>query len=171
MYTPLMIANAIAEENPVRFDSLQMIKLVQMVQGWGLAVKMDVCVELPVCWQHGPVHVSLRETYRGLHMLDRPIQGPVCPAEGTAVPIVPTSDHRARHLIRRIVELYGDFTGLQMSSIMHAAGTPWHDAYGGRIARRRLFGTPISKDKLRAYYEVVYREAEAEELRRMRIAA
>lgn len=171
MYTPLMIANAIAEENPGRFDAMQINKLVQMVQGWGLAIKMDICVEQPVCWQHGPVLVSLRETYRGLYLQDRRIPGPVCPAEGSAVPVVPESDHRVRHLIRRIVELYGDFTGLQLSAIMHASGTPWHDAYGSRIARRRLFGTPLSKDKLRAYYDRVYHEANAEALANMRSAA
>lgn len=168
MYTPLTIANTICLERPGRFTPLQLVRLVQLVQGWGLGYGMDVCSETPVCWQYGPAHESLSETYRSLGMPDAPILHPLVPMMGTAAPTVPTCDHRARRLVLRVIEIHEAHGDDDVADLLTGHATPWRNAYGDRENRRRLFGTPISKEVLQRHYSVVVEQAQLRALRDMR---
>ena len=171
MYTSLMIANTVALENPGRFTAVQMGRIVQTIQGWGLGYDMDVCVDLPVCLQYGPAHDILVDVYRALDLGTGTIPGPVCPPGGTMAPIVPSEDHRARRLISRVVEIHRDEDDVAANLRLTGVGTPWYNAYAGRLNKRRHFGTTISRDVLRTHYRDVVEKAQADALRDMRAAA
>lgn len=168
MYTPLTIANTICIERPGRFRPLQLVQMVHLVQGWGLGYGMDVCSETPICWQYGPAHESLSDTYRSLGMPDAPVTHPVIPRMGTAAPEIPASDHRARRLVLRVVEIHETHADEDLADLLTGPGSPWRNAYGDRDNRRRLFGTPISKKVLQRHYSLVVEQAQLRALRDMR---
>jgi uncharacterized phage-associated protein len=166
MYTPLMIANTIVIRNSGRFDSMQLIKLVQEVQGWALAYGRRVCSEQPACWEHGPVHASLYEALRTLpgHDMAKRLFMPVRPLDADVAPHIPSSDHWTVSVLDQVIGLYGDFSRLQLSALLHREGTPWHSIYGRHVnLTGTLFGTLIDDEALKRWFDRLRRDAEDEE--------
>ncbi|MBU0774939.1 MAG: hypothetical protein KKH54_07050, partial [Alphaproteobacteria bacterium] len=79
---------------------------------------------------------------------------PIVPPLGTMAPLVPSEDSWTNALIGQVVALYGNLTGIQLSSMLNRKGTPWHEVYGAfpRL-RGKLHGMPISDDVLMRHYQ------------------
>jgi uncharacterized phage-associated protein len=150
-----MIANSIVRAHPSRFDLLQVCKLVQIVQGWGLEGGKKVVDESPVAWEFGPMHASLYQAlrYNGLTSAKQKIAGPITPPLGTIAPLVPFEDSWTHALISQVVELYGNFTGTQLSAMLNRVGSPWHEVYGAfPKLRASLHGMPINDAVIVKHY-------------------
>ena len=156
MYTPIMIANTIVRNHPGRFDIQQIAKLVQIIQGWGLEGGKGIVCESPVAWEYGPMHESLYVACRhsGLMTARQKLDAPIVPPLGTMAPLVPSEDSWTNALISQVITLYGNLTGIQLSSMLNRKGTPWHEVYGAfpRL-RGKLHGKPISDDVLMRHYQ------------------
>ena len=118
------VANALirlgVEKTKLR-DPLQLIKLTYLCHGWMLGLYQRPLSAQPVeAWRHGPV---IPDVYHGLKRYgNRPIN---------VLQDFPESDFDDLEddLINQVFDVYSDFTGIQLSQLTHARGTPWHQTW------------------------------------------
>jgi uncharacterized phage-associated protein len=146
-------------------DQMKIQKLVYYANGWHLALKGTPLIDEEVeAWRYGPVIPSLRDSFR--YWGDQPIQAPasyLVPRLGTNVleeieEVVPAIDpghssdsEFARALLDKIWQVYGKYTGIQLSNMTHEPGSPWervYRQYNGAIPR----GKDIPEDTIRDYF-------------------
>ena len=75
----------------------------------------------PVCaWKYGPV---IPDVYHGIKRHGKnPITQPI---DGT----VDNFDASENDLIGQVFTIYGGFSGIELSQMTHAQGTPWHQVW------------------------------------------
>lgn len=129
---------ALAEERGQRLTPMKLQKLVYFAHGWYLAFTgKPLILERVQAWQYGPVIPDLyhefkqygdsviteRATEWGLR--DRKI----CAEEPRiAAGQNPESD-MALSVIKKVWEVYGKHSAVQLSNATHAEGTPWRKVY------------------------------------------
>lgn len=102
-------------------NPLQLIKLTYLCHGWMLGLYHRPLSAQPVeAWKYGPV---IPDVYRGLERYGN--------KRVTVVQDFPDSNFDALEddLIRQVFDVYSDFTGVQLSQLTHARGTPWHQVW------------------------------------------
>jgi len=88
-------------------------------------------------WKFGPVITSLYHDLKGYgyHPVTEKISRAVLAPGGKGVslitPEVRADDKVANDMIDKIVEIYGRYTGNQLSALTHAPGTAWHMSPSG----------------------------------------
>jgi uncharacterized phage-associated protein len=128
---------------------LQLIKLCYMAYGWNLEISgQRLFEEQPQAWQYGPVIPSVYHKVKQYR--DQPIAGrlPVTDWFGNPTPLSPEEDR----LLQSVFNSYGSFSGIQLSTMTHQAGTPWYQVWhtAGRNA-------PIPDDIIRQHYQEIRR--------------
>lgn len=102
-------------------DPLQLIKLTYLCHGWMLGLYHRPLSAQPVeAWRYGPV---IPDVYHGLKRYgNKPV---------SIVQDFPSSDFEELEadLIQQVFDAYLDFTGIQLSQLTHARGTPWHQIW------------------------------------------
>jgi uncharacterized phage-associated protein len=151
-YKPSHVANSFLvrahEEGITDVDPLKIQKLVYYFHGWFLATRnIAGGGELFEAWPYGPVLPSLYRQFRANGA--RPIEGyavDVDPGTGDsrALMVNPT-DTMFKEVFDRVWDRYKNVSGLQLSSLTHAPGTPWD------LARRR-HATYLSDDEIMAHF-------------------
>ena len=107
-------------------DPLQLIKLTYLCHGWMLGLYRRPLSAQPVeAWKYGPV---IPDVYHGLKRYG-----------GRPVNVVQdflgsNFDELEADLIQQVFDSYVDFSGVQLSRLTHARGTPWHQIWH-RIGR------------------------------------
>lgn len=160
-YSALAVANYFidkAKKNPI--THLQLQKLVYLAHGWHLALHEDnaplIYDEYAEAWKHGPVFPSLYHELK--HNGSRPVKR--CAEDAHMdpsghitmfTPKVDSDDGEVIGLLDRIYEVYGHWTGGQLTSLTHRQGTPWSELTdsGSDIKRNEH----IDDDKIRAFFE------------------
>lgn len=114
-----LIALGVANSAPR--DPLQVIKLTYLCHGWMLGLYHEPLSEqLVEARQYGPVIPAV------YHAIKRYGKEPVF------VPLTPQSeifDNRETDLIHQVYEGYKNFSGVALSRLTHAIGTPWHKVW------------------------------------------
>ena len=115
------IANALIERanrNQRPLTPMQIIKLVYICHGWMLGLYGRPLVKQHIeAWRYGPVISSVYQKlkrYGGDHVTDK--------ISVTDVQFDPLEDD----LIDQVVEKYSHLSGIYLSRMTHAAGTPWY---------------------------------------------
>ncbi len=138
MYSADAIANeflelAAKEGKPV--TPLMLQKLVYYAHGWHLGLGLGPLIDEPIeAWKLGPVIRSLYAEFRKFG--GKPITEPAhdikfVPGEGVTH-IVPRMDcegdsgAESKDVIDRVWGFYKQFSGLQLSTMTHEPGSPWH---------------------------------------------
>lgn len=143
MYDSRIVANEflrLATESSAALTPMQLIKLVYIAHGWSLGLSGKPLIADPVqAWQYGPVIPKLYHVikdFRGNHV-------------STQIVGTPRSTLREydRALIQRVFDLYGTMTGMELSRITHAPGSPWSQVY-----EPNSFGVPIPQDLIEHHY-------------------
>lgn len=102
-------------------DPLQLIKLTYLCHGWMLGLYSRPLSAQPVeAWRYGPV---IPDVYHGLKRHGtRPVN---------VLQDFPSSDfdELETDLIEQVFDVYSDFTGVQLSQLTHARGTPWYQTW------------------------------------------
>ncbi len=167
-YSPKAIANYFLELANAQLRDLTPLKLQKLVyfaNGWHLAIKSEPLINEQVeAWKFGPVIPSLYRAFR--HYRDQPVTEPASAFEFeydedgdwvTTEEITPTVDdcpqeaEFTKALLRRVWEIYGKYTAIQLSNLTHQDGSPWHTVYvqyHGEIPR----GTDIPRGLMREYF-------------------
>jgi uncharacterized phage-associated protein len=147
-------------------DQMKLQKLVYLANGWHLVFKNKPLLDEQVeAWLYGPVIPSLRDSFRIYG--DQPITSPasyLVPKRGTNLideieEVVPTIDQGnppdlpfVKSLLDRVWQVYGKYSGVQLSNMTHEPGTPWDEVnrqYHGGIPK----GTDIPAESMREYFQ------------------
>lgn len=158
-FDSLAVANEIlrtARRERIELTPLQLQKLLYYAQGWSLALFDRPLIDEQVeAWKYGPVVNSIYHEFKEFG--NQPITSLATTYAESGRRFEPRLNgddqetRAARAIIERVVELYGGYTGLQLSAMTHAEGTPWHQVYveSGPTLR----GTDIPHHLIKSYFE------------------
>ena len=114
-----LISKGLVAEEPL--TPLQIIKLVYFCHGWCLGLyERPLSIQPVRAWKYGPV---IPVVYRALRSYgDSPVTSPISNTE-------PQFDEIESDLIAQVYEKYGHLSGIRLSGLTHAPGTPWHTVW------------------------------------------
>ena len=156
-YSALAVANYfLSKHRNTGISPLKIQKLTYIAHGWHLALfgKPLVCDEYAEAWRYGPVFPSVYHEFKyrgGLPIIDL---GTDFKLNGKGkfvreVPKIKKGDEETKGLLDRIWEVYGPWSGVQLSKICHQPGTPWEKTWKKSQGTRN---TNILNDVIEAYY-------------------
>jgi uncharacterized phage-associated protein len=158
MYNAISIASLFVQkgiEDGRAITPMQANKLVFLSHGWHLAfTDQPLICEQVEAWPHGPVVPSI------YHHLKRHKGNPIPLLEGTGSAClsemeVIRKDPQVQLLLDSVWKGYGHRTGVELSTITHKQGSPWHMVWvlqGGRVHSN----TQIPNLLIRDYYRSIY---------------
>jgi uncharacterized phage-associated protein len=155
-YKPAHVANTIlhrARQEGIEIRPLKLQKLVYFLHGWGLATSGEPVVgELFEAWPYGPVLSSVYHEFKKFG--SEPITdyaADIDPATGEKKKqMVGVNNKKFHALFEKVWSKYKGFTGVQLSTMTHADGTPWKEV-------RDNGGTYIQDDKIEQYFKGLVR--------------
>lgn len=159
-YPAAAIANEfikLAQESKRPISPLKLQKLVYFAHGWYLALTGKPLINEPVeAWKFGPVIPSLYHALKiyGNTSIIRPICYDLLDLNQT--PGEPSIDDgpdaqentRVKQLVKRIWELYGGFTSIQLSNLTHTPDSPWSQT-AEKDKRKHV---AIDQNKIKDYF-------------------
>jgi len=159
-YPAAAIANEfkkLAEESNRPITPMKLQKLVYFAHGWYLALAGNPLINEPIqAWKFGPVIPSLYHALKAYG--NSPITGHVRneaetlfgEPERSFVDDGPNAkeNEQVKELVKRIWELYGSFSAVQLSNLTHDPKSPW-SITADRDKKRAV---PIDQDKIRDYF-------------------
>ena len=142
MHSAIDIGQVFLDEAKSKNEGLtpmKVIKLVYIAHGWMLAINNEPLINEDVeVWKYGPV---LPELYNKVkHYRSDDITEKI--SDFTKDNLSP----EAKEVIEKTFELYGDYTGWELSNIAHKSGSPWDKS---KQDRRSIIPNYIIKK----YYE------------------
>ena len=108
------------------FDQMQLQKLIYIAHGWSLAATGEPLTgDRPEAWDLGPIYRRLADALArsGSERVTANIRG----AENTQ--IESESDTIEQGIIDRVLEHYGRFSSVQLSSLTRGDDAPWASVY------------------------------------------
>lgn len=137
MYNPLAIANyfiELAKKEDKLISPMKLQKLVYFAHGWCLALADKPLINEKIeAWQYGPVVSSLYREFKkyGNEGITSPAVEFKHLGDFKFANIIPTvEDNDVKKLLEKIWEIYGGYTGWQLSNATHLEGTPWSEIWG-----------------------------------------
>ena len=137
MYDPIAISNFfldLGRSEGIEIDPLKLQKLLFVAHGWHLAVQGRPLVREPFgAWKWGPIVESVYHEFKRFGDIPITEKGtrPYKRAQDQVAYYEPQlSDHDdyLKKFLTWVWTGYGRYTGLQLSSITHKAGSPWSQA-------------------------------------------
>ena len=151
-HTALAVADRIIRlsiEQEIPTTPMQVQKLTYFCHAWMLGLGNGALFQDAVeSWQYGPV---IRSLYHALKRYGR---------DRVTQPILETPadfSEREDQIIRVIWRQYGQMTGVQLSRMTHAAGSPWDQTYQ-REKRSQIIHNHVIKE----YYAALIEQRKAE---------
>jgi uncharacterized phage-associated protein len=137
-YLALTIARYFIEISNGGKTPLQVNKMVYIAHGWNLAIFNDsLIIEQIEAWEYGPIIPIL------YHEFKRYGNDPI-----PNIPVEETKHIKddTKHLLDKVITVYGNYSSLQLSSLTHQKGTPWERVY---CPSKKLI---IPNDIIKTYY-------------------
>lgn len=121
---------------------MQVLKLAYYCHAWMLGLYHRPLLQQPVeAWRYGPV---VPEIYHSLRRYGgEPIRRPI----DLAVDGIDEHDYDASetNIVDQVSEKYGHLSGIELSRMTHAPGTPWHQIWT-KYGRNAVIPDPIIED-------------------------
>jgi len=153
-HTSLDVAHYLLEEAEGRNQTLtplQLIKLAYLAHGWMLGLySRPLITEAAEAWRYGPVYPELYQAVKQFR------NQPVHPATISLEETVSDFDEQECNVMEQILDIYGNLTGMQLSTLTHQADTPWHQVWNEHGQQN----VPISDKLIEAHYGERYRQAD-----------
>jgi uncharacterized phage-associated protein len=129
----------LAAQDGKTLTPMQVLKLVYIAHGWMLGLYGRPLIRDDVqAWKYGPVIPTLYNAMRDYR--SAPVTQPLrAPKEAL--------DANEENIVEQVYEIYGKKTGLALSRLTHAAGTPWDLTY-----EDGTFGIVIPTDIIQDHY-------------------
>jgi uncharacterized phage-associated protein len=131
-YSPSAIANTflrLGRQARQGLDPMQMQKLVYFGHGWHLGLGNGPLITEPIeAWDYGPVVASLYRQLKpyGAGQILEPIRDFVPkPMGGFILTSLEVDDEEETAFLKRILDVYGKRSALELSEITHREETPW----------------------------------------------
>jgi uncharacterized phage-associated protein len=134
-YNALAIANylldkAKADGRPL--TPMQLHKLIYFAHGWHMSLYggKPLINEQIQAWDYGPVVASVYHEFKnyGSNPIDTLGTDLDIKTFEITTPRVPLDDKVTVALLDKIYQIYGKYTGIQLSNLTHEAGTAWSSA-------------------------------------------
>ena len=110
-------------------DPMKMQKLVYFAHGWHLGLNGTPLISEPIeAWDYGPVVPSLYRALKpyGAGQILEPLQDFAPDVNGGFRSVrLTVEDDATQQLLKRILDVYGKLSALQLSEITHRPDTPW----------------------------------------------
>ena len=139
----ISVANYIldkARESKNTLTPMQILKLVYLSHGWMLGLYHRPLIKEPVeAWRYGPV---IPELYQAVKKFGSK------PVEKLPEYVREEFDNEEKDVMGQTLEVYGSLSGLQLSSLTHLKGTPWHKTWTSHA----WYSAEISNDLIEDYY-------------------
>lgn len=140
-------------------DHLKLQKLVYFAHGWHLAVTgCPLAWQTVLAWPYGPVFRPIYDEFKvyGRDSIDgRAVY--FDSNTGEQQPYSAFLDTVAINVLNRVWYVYKGFTGMQMSAMAHAEGTPWHQMVG-HLPPDQIRDVPIPNEVIRQHYVKLAKE-------------
>ena len=152
MKTALEIANYFIEkslDSGVELTPMKLNKLVYIAHGWYLGLSDRPLIgEAAQAWKYGPVIPSIyhRFKYYGGSQVTS------LESANDMVTIPEVRDEELKEFLQRIWDVYGNLSGLQLSSLTHQEGTPW-SVTREKFNSREDGGAMIPNDLIKQHYK------------------
>jgi uncharacterized phage-associated protein len=158
-YTAKQVANEfieLAKQERKQLTPMQVQKLVYFAYGWYLAITGERLLNERVqAWQWGPVIPSLYGEFKpyGSGPILEPSHefffdnGKLALRVHRLASDEPAKDELARQVIAKVWRIYGKYSASELSSMTHAANSPWSRYYDASVR-----GTDIPDDAIREYF-------------------
>ena len=147
----------VATGKGARVSPMKLQKLIYFAQGWALAIVGRPLVEDAIqAWQYGPVVPDVYHAFKrfGSGTIGEPAKEFDLDSFEFVTPSVPSDDVEAIKLIKRIWEVYGDYSAMKLSQMTHAKDSPWDKTYDAGSGR-----AVIDEDVMREYFRSLAGEA------------
>lgn len=143
----LAVANYLLRRNREVGDGsvspMQLIKLTYIAHGWMLGLVgrplLDEDVE---AWRYGPVVPSLYHAVK--HYGNQPVENIHAGLGLRRIEF----DEDEKSIMDQVIDIYGKFSGVKLSSMTHQRGTPW-DVTWSRFGKNAV----ISNDLIEEFYQ------------------
>lgn len=151
MHQPLQIANYFIKKSHstgTELTPMKLIKLIYISHGWHLGLFSNGLIDEAVrAWKYGPVIDTIYQEFKffgngQITELHRDIRAGGYPSVDPG--IIPFLD--------KIWEVYGNYTGIELSTMTHEKGTPWDITWNERGGSNRS-GAIIANDLIQDYYK------------------
>lgn len=143
----------------ISLSPMKLQKLIYLAHGWRLAIKNEPLVdETFQAWDYGPVLPSVYHEFKcfGKSPVDLEARRAyVCNGENIILPIRLTEEGEedVRELVRKILDVYGDWTPNELSSDSHVVGGPWDRARKRHGEKKR--GVVIPDSDIQDYFNAM----------------
>lgn len=140
---------------------LQIIKLVYLCDGWMLGIYDRPLIKQEIeAWQYGPV---IPDLYQSLKRYGRfPIYERIRrPYSLKRAEYVDSFGDEAADIIQQVYDKYASLTGIQLSSLTHTEGSPWHQL--SELVKNGLRHVVIPREIIKAHYKGLLDEARRED--------
>lgn len=129
-HSPSIIANAflhVSKARGLKLDHLKLQKLVFFAHAWSLVLHgHSIVSERPEAWTYGPVFDSIFQRLGGTEGRISDLLKTFNPTSGKQEGLIPAPQETAVwEMVNQVLERYGRFTGMEMSSLGHEADGPW----------------------------------------------
>lgn len=133
MEKPLAIANELillANSCGSPLTQMKLQKLIFFAHGWYLAICDEPLIDESFqAWRYGPVLPSVYDKFKiyGMLGIDKPGAELVYTANGFEwnTPRVTDNTGNVKDLLDKIWDVFGKYSGTQLSEMTHAPNTPW----------------------------------------------
>ena len=143
--SPVVAQQLLWVRRGVSTTPMHLIKLIYICHGWMLGLHDDVLLYEPVeAWRYGPVVPSVYHRYKTFR---------AAPIDIRAVDQDGRLSTQECALIDFVNDSYSDLDALQLSSLTHEPGTPWH-----KTVRAHGVGAIIPNALIKEYYKEFFHE-------------
>ena len=123
MHSSLVVADRLLslakEKSDKGLTPMQLIKLVYLCHGWMLGLHGRPLLVDPIeAWRYGPVIAGLYQEVKKFRASPVPVTEQLSKDTGNF-------DEEEESVMGQVFDIYGGYTGIQLSSLTHAPGTPW----------------------------------------------
>lgn len=150
MYNSHQIANyfiQLSQKTGKELTPMKLIKLSYIAHGWHLGIyNTQLLDEVIYAWKYGPVIETIYDDFKkyGDCQISELYQD--CDEK------YPLPDSTITPFLDRIWKVYGDKTGIELSSLTHKQDTPWDIVWNQQNGKKRRFAI-IPNDTIKQHYK------------------
>lgn len=127
-YSARTVANYLIEakskEGGTPPTPMQLLKLVYIAHGWNLAINDRPLINDGIeAWRYGPV---IPKIYQDLKKWGNTPVRELLPAPASEAGSLAQEE---MGVVDAVLKAYGNLSGVQLSNLTHASGTPWYQVY------------------------------------------
>lgn len=140
------------------FTHMQLQKLVYIAHGLSLGERALPLIQENVnAWKYGPV---IPEIYDRFKRYGRdPIPFHALPEARQQSDI----DEESEEIIQQTIDIFGSYTGGQLSELSHRPGSPWHNIWYDKNGHE-IKGAVIDNTLIKPHYEQIIKNGHADSL-------